>query len=98
MPRFAEKPQSCPSINRSNLGNGDDLPARITELAATARQFNATLSFHLPASAPEIAAQQIGRATGGRFDVKTTVSSIEGPAARRDIAEHLVTLASDLRT
>jgi hypothetical protein len=81
-----------------NLGDADRLQARIAELAAAARQFNATLSFHLPATSPETAAQQIGRATGGRFDVKTTVASIQGPNARRDIAEHLVSLASDLRT
>jgi hypothetical protein len=85
-----------------NLGVGDDLPAEIAaklaQLTAAARHFNATLSFDLPATSPEAAAQQIGRATGGRFDVKTTVASIQGPNARRDIAEHLVSLASDLRT
>ncbi len=77
-----------------NLGNSEDQPSRIAELAAVARQFNATLSFDHPAGAPEQILQQIGRATGGRFNLRTSPGAI---GARREITEHIVSLASELR-
>jgi hypothetical protein len=69
-----------------NLGNA-------AALAAVARQFNATLSFYFNDSPGEQALQQIGRATGGRFNV--TVE--EGEGTRAEIAERIVSAAGDLR-
>lgn len=62
-------------------------------LAAVARQFNATLSFYFEDAPGEQALQQIGRATGGRFNV--TVET--GGEARAAIAENVVSVAGDLR-
>ena len=62
-------------------------------LAAVARQFNATLSFYFEKTPSEQMLQQIGRATGGRFNV--TVD--EGEGTRAEIAERLVSVAVDLR-
>ena len=62
-------------------------------LAAVARQFNATLSFYFEETPGEQALQQIGRATGGRFNV----SIDEGEGTRAEIAERLVSAAGNLR-
>jgi hypothetical protein len=65
----------------------------VAELAAAARQCNATLSFYLDGNPSEQTLQQIGRATGGRFNV--TID--EGPGSRADVVERIVSLAGDLR-
>jgi len=65
----------------------------VAALAEVSRQFNATLSFDLGESQNERALQQIGRSTGGRFNV--TVEA--GKGARANIAERLVSVAAGLR-
>jgi hypothetical protein len=65
----------------------------VAELAAAARQCNATLSFYLDGNPSEQTLQQIGRATGGRFNV--TVD--EGSGTRSDVVDRIVSLAGDLR-
>jgi hypothetical protein len=66
----------------------------VSELAAVARQFNATLSFYIEGAASEQVLQQIGRATSGRFNV--TVD--EGSGTRAEVAERIVSIAGDLRS
>ncbi|MEO8126097.1 MAG: hypothetical protein ABJF23_21970 [Bryobacteraceae bacterium] len=65
----------------------------VASLADAARQFNTTLSFYPEDPTAEQALQQIGRATGGRFNV--TVEP--GPGTRPEIAERLVSVAAGLR-
>jgi len=65
----------------------------VAALAEVSRQFNATLSFYLGESESERALQQIGRSTGGRFNV--TVEA--GKGTRAKIAERLVSVAAGLR-
>ena len=63
-------------------------------LAAVARQFNATLSFYFEKTPGEQALQQIGRATGGRFNV--TLEGSKG--TRAEIAGNVISVAGDLRS
>lgn len=48
----------------------DELGARVAELAAVARHFNATLSIHSGSGKQAEVLRQIGRATGGRVNYK----------------------------
>ncbi len=64
-------PELAPRVEREFGGRPlEELGARVAELAAVARHFNATLSIHSGSGKQAEVLQQIGRATGGRVNYK----------------------------
>jgi hypothetical protein len=84
------------------FGNIETAP--LSEMAAIARVFNATLSIRLPVTTPQLL-QRIGRSTSGRFNCAVDSDFLRGDSEgedaremRRAFARSIVAVAANLRS